>query len=110
MNGAYTGEVSAEQIKDFGINWAIIGHSERRVIFEETIDLVAKKIQRSQEQGLNAIVCVGEQNEQRLSGTTFKVLEEQLEGAKRSIKDWSKIVIAYEPVWAVGTGQTATPA
>ena len=107
--GEQTGEVKAEQIKDFGVNWAIVGHSERRQHLKETDEIVATKIQRCQENALNAIICIGEQLEERESGHTHDVLKVQLDALKTSIKDWSKVVIAYEPVWAIGTGKTATP-
>ena len=107
--GEQTGEVKAEQVKDFGVNWAIVGHSERRQHFKETDEIVAMKVQRCQEHALNAIVCIGEQLEERESGHTHDVLKVQLDALKASIKDWTKIVIAYEPVWAIGTGKTATP-
>lgn len=108
-NGAYTGEVSAEQVKDFGLNWAIVGHSERRTLFGETNEVVAQKILRAQEAGLNAIWCIGETLKEREAGTTNDVLKVQLQSCLASISDWNRIVIAYEPVWAIGTGKTATP-
>jgi triosephosphate isomerase len=108
-NGAFTGEISGEQLKDFDVKWVIIGHSERRWVFGETNDQVHEKVQKAQAYGLNAIICIGEQLEQRESGETNSVLKVQLNAIKDSIKDWSKIVIAYEPVWAIGTGKTATP-
>lgn len=108
-NGAFTGEVSAEQIKDFGVHWAIIGHSERRSLFNETNEVVAQKVTRAQEAGLNTILCIGEQLAEREAGTTNEVLKQQLDAVKSAITDWSKIVIAYEPVWAIGTGKTASP-
>ena len=109
-NGAYTGEVSAEQAVDFGLEWVLIGHSERRNVYGETDAQVGTKVARAQANGLNAIVCIGEHLEQRESGETNNVLKTQLDAIKDSVKDWSKIVIAYEPVWAIGTGKTATPA
>lgn len=108
-NGAFTGEVSAEQIKDFGVNWVIIGHSERRTLFGETNEIIAAKITRAQEAGLHTILCVGETLAERESGKTNEVLRGQLLAVRESIVDWSRIVIAYEPVWAIGTGKTATP-
>ena len=107
--GAQTGEVSAEQVKDFGLNWAIVGHSERRGHFLETDEIVANKVHRCQDHGVNAILCIGERIEEREEGKTIDVLRVQLDAVKSSIKDWSKIIIAYEPVWAIGTGKTATP-
>lgn len=108
-NGAFTGEVSAEQAVDFGLEWVLIGHSERRNVYGETDKDVAAKVAKAQTNGLNAIVCIGEHLEQRESGETNNVLKSQLDAIKDSVQDWSKIVIAYEPVWAIGTGKTATP-
>ena len=108
-SGAFTGEVSAMMLTDIGIRTTLVGHSERRQHLKETDEIVAMKIQRCQENSLNAIVCIGEQLEERESGHTHDVLKVQLDALKTSIKDWSKIVIAYEPVWAIGTGKTATP-
>ena len=107
--GAYTGETSAQHVKDFGLEWVIIGHSERRTLYGETDEIVASKIKCALAQDLNAMVCVGEMLEEREKGTTNDVLKVQLDAIKDSVTDWSKIVIAYEPVWAIGTGKTATP-
>lgn len=109
-NGAFTGEISAEQLKDFDVQWTYIGHSERRNVFGETDAQVANKVAKAQSVGLNAIVCIGEHLEQREAGETNMVLKKMLDAFKDSVKDWSKIVIAYEPVWAIGTGKTASPA
>jgi len=108
-NGAFTGEISGEQLKDFEVNWVLIGHSERRTIMGESNEVVAAKTARAQALGLNAIVCLGESLEQREAGTTNDHLKAQLDSVKDSIKDWSTIVLAYEPIWAIGTGKTATP-
>lgn len=108
--GAYTGEIAAEQLVDFGVEWTLIGHSERRTLFHEDNETVAKKITNALNAGLKVILCIGETLDQREAGTTTEVLKTQLDTAKDSIKDWSKIVIAYEPVWAIGTGKVATPA
>ena len=107
--GAFTGEISCEQLKDFDVDWVIIGHSERRTLYGETDQIVATKTAQAQETGLNAIVCIGELLEQRENGTTNDVLKTQLSAFKDSVKDWSRVVIAYEPVWAIGTGKTASP-
>ena len=107
--GAFTGEITAMQLKDFEIEWCIIGHSERRSLYGETDKVVAEKVTKAQANGLNAMVCVGEMLEQRENGTTNDVCKAQLDAFKDSVTDWSKIVIAYEPVWAIGTGKTATP-
>ena len=108
-NGAFTGEISGEQLRDFDIEWVLIGHSERRVVFGESNETVAAKVGRAQDVGLNAILCLGESLEQREAEQTNAHLKAQLDSAKDSIKDWSKIVLAYEPIWAIGTGKTATP-
>eukprot|EP01133_Synstelium_polycarpum_P010582 gene10582-12313_t len=107
--GAFTGEIAAEQIKDCGINWVILGHSERRKIFGETGQVVAKKTKHSLDVGLSVILCIGEQKEDRQSGKTNDVLTEQLSHHVGTTPDWSRVVIAYEPVWAIGTGLTASP-
>ena len=107
--GAYTGEIAAEQLVDFGVEWTLIGHSERRTLFGEDNAVVAKKVTNSQEAGLNTILCIGETLDQREAEKTNDVLKEQLDAVKEAIKDWSKIVLAYEPVWAIGTGKVATP-
>lgn len=109
-NGAFTGEISAEQIVDFGLQWTLVGHSERRKLFNETDEIVAKKVQRAQAAGLKVILCVGETLEQREAEQTNDVLKQQLDAVKASVQSWATIVIAYEPVWAIGTGKTATPA
>uniref|UniRef100_A0A7S3N760 Triosephosphate isomerase n=1 Tax=Euplotes harpa TaxID=151035 RepID=A0A7S3N760_9SPIT len=108
--GAFTGEIAAEQLVDFGVEWTLIGHSERRTLFHEDNETVAKKVSNAMEAGLNVILCIGETLDQRENGTTNDVLKAQLDTAKDSIKDWNKLVIAYEPVWAIGTGKVATPA
>ncbi len=109
--GAYTGEVSAEQVKDTGSDYVIIGHSERRQHFHETNETVNKKIKASLEYNLTPIVCVGETLEQREAGEVESILNLQItEGlAELSIDDISKTIIAYEPIWAIGTGLTASP-
>ena len=109
-NGAFTGEISAEQLVNFGLHWTLIGHSERRKLYGETDEIVAQKAARAQAAGLKVILCVGETIEQREAGQTNAVLKQQMEAVKNSITNWGNIVIAYEPVWAIGTGKTATPA
>ena len=106
--GAFTGEIAGEQIKDLDIQWVIIGHSERRTLFGEDDSVVAAKVAKAQALGLNAMVCCGESLEIREAGTTNDFLKGQLDAIKGSITDWSKIVIAYEPIWAIGTGKSAT--
>lgn len=109
--GAFTGEVSARQIKSAGCSYVIIGHSERRNIFGETNDMLNKKIKKALSENLNVIYCVGEKLQERENGVTFEIIKQQLsEGLKEvNYDEFSKIVIAYEPVWAIGTGKTATP-
>ena len=108
-NGAFTGEISGEMLADFDVKTVLVGHSERRSLYGETNEQVAGKVKRAQDLGIKAVVCIGETLEQREGGTTNDVLKEQLDAIKSSITDWSKIVLAYEPVWAIGTGKTATP-
>ncbi len=108
-NGAFTGEVSADVLADIGVKWVILGHSERRSLYGETNELVAKKLKYALDKGLNVILCIGEQLSEREAGTTNAVLKAQLDACKESVKDWSKVVVAYEPVWAIGTGKVATP-
>jgi len=109
--GAFTGEISGNMIKEVGGTYVIIGHSERRQYFGETDNIVNKKTIRALISGLSPIVCVGESLEEREKGETFKRIKTQIsEGLKGLAKDEiSKIIIAYEPVWAIGTGKTATP-
>jgi triosephosphate isomerase (TIM) len=110
--GAFTGEISANMIKDTGCTHVIIGHSERRQYFHETNETVGKKTLAALKAGLTPVVCVGEKLEERESGKTFAVNEKQIrEGLSCLSKEQAmKIVIAYEPVWAIGTGKVATPA
>ena len=108
-NGAFTGEVSADILKDLGVNWVILGHSERRSLYHESNEVVAKKVKYALETGLHVILCIGEKLDEREAGTTNDVLKAQLTACLPSISDWSKIVLAYEPVWAIGTGKVATP-
>jgi triosephosphate isomerase len=109
--GAYTGEISAPMLAAVGCRWVIVGHSERRQYFHETDETVLKKTQAALEAGLTPIVCVGERLEERESGATESVLRTQCAGgiAGLSTEQFARIVIAYEPVWAIGTGKTATP-
>jgi len=110
--GAWTGEVSAPMLADAGARWVIIGHSERRQHFGETDEGVAKKVRAALAAGLGAIACVGETDAERDAGQTFAVVDRHLAGALASVEagQVDRIVIAYEPVWAIGTGRTATPA
>ena len=111
--GAFTGEVSGLMLKDVGCTHVIIGHSERRLLFGEDDQTIAKKIKKAIDLGLYPILCVGERLEERQAGKTFDVVKSQLEGSLKYIIEAGDIpdtfVIAYEPVWAIGTGHTATP-
>lgn len=108
--GAYTGEVSAAMLRDFGCRYAIVGHSERRQYHGETDELVAAKAQRALALGVTPIVCVGETLQQREAGETEQVVKRQLAAVIHTVGHCiSEIVVAYEPVWAIGTGKTATP-
>jgi triosephosphate isomerase len=107
-NGAYTGEISAKQLKDLGVNWTLIGHSERRQYFGENEEVIGKKVKIVLENGLNVIACIGEKLSDREAGHTMEVVSHQMKTLVASISDWSRVVIAYEPVWAIGTGVTAT--
>lgn len=110
--GAFTGEVSPKMLKDAGCKFVIIGHSERRQFFGETNESVNKKVKALLMHGLTPIMCVGETLSERERGLTFRVLDDHLQNGLKDItqEDMQKIVIAYEPVWAIGTGKTATPA
>ncbi|MFZ5801378.1 MAG: triose-phosphate isomerase [Candidatus Omnitrophota bacterium] len=110
--GAFTGEVSGKLLLDAGCSFVILGHSERRQFFSETNVTVNKKLQAALKLGLNPIVCIGENLSQREAGKTFEVIREQLEGslADLTCEEAQKTILAYEPVWAIGTGKTATPA
>ena len=109
--GAFTGEVSAAMLKDAGARWVIIGHSERRQYYGETDDTVSLKVRAAIGAGLAPIVCVGERLEDRDAGRAEQVVQAQLTGGLRNLtaSEASRIIIAYEPVWAIGTGRTATP-
>lgn len=109
--GAYTGEISASMLNDFDCRYVIVGHSERRALFGETSPIVAEKYVAAQKAGLIPILCVGETLEQRDTGITEKIIEEQLAAVldQAGVESLRKAVIAYEPVWAIGTGKTATP-
>ncbi|MBO7737040.1 MAG: triose-phosphate isomerase [Clostridia bacterium] len=107
-NGAYTGEISAEMLKEYGVKYVIIGHSERRQYFGETDQTVNQRTLAALANDLTPIVCVGETLEERESGKTNAVLDKQLTDGLAGVEDLTKLVIAYEPVWAIGTGKTAT--
>ena len=106
--GAFTGEISAAMLLEYGVQYVIIGHSERRQYFAETDETVNKRTLTALKAGLTPIVCVGELLEERENGKTEEVLYKQLKDGLANVEDLSKLVIAYEPVWAIGTGKTAT--
>jgi triosephosphate isomerase len=109
--GAFTGEVSASMLKDVGCRYVLVGHSERRSLYSEDSALVARKFVAAQSQGLVPVLCVGETLQQREAGQTFAVIREQLDAviSAAGIGAFAQSVVAYEPVWAIGTGLTATP-
>lgn len=109
-NGAFTGEISVSQLKDSDIHWTILGHSERRTLLGETDEVVASKTKSAVDGGVSVIWCCGESLQEREAGQTIAVIERQLAAlaGKVSGDDWKKIVIAYEPIWAIGTGKVAT--
>jgi triosephosphate isomerase len=107
--GAFTGEASAPMLSELGVQGAIIGHSERRRLFGETDETVARRTVAALEHGLGVIACVGESGEERQAGQTELILHVQVEAIRDAVGPHERLVIAYEPVWAIGTGQTATP-
>ena len=109
--GAFTGEVSPLMLKEVGCDYVIIGHSERRQFFGETDEIVNRRIKAALAQGLKVIFCIGETLREREEGKTFSVIESQVEGGLKGLDDkkMRNMAIAYEPVWAIGTGKTATP-
>lgn len=110
-SGAFTGEISADMLKSVGVDIVILGHSERRAIFHETDALIANKVDTALEHDMRIIFCFGEELKDRQSKNHFNVVENQLRDGLFHIeaKDWENIVLAYEPVWAIGTGETASP-
>jgi triosephosphate isomerase len=109
--GAFTGEISGPMLKDLGVTYVIVGHSERRQYFYETNETVNKRLRAALRHGITPIVCVGENLAQRESNKTFDVIKDHCEGSLSglSAEEMKKVVLAYEPVWAIGTGKTATP-
>ena len=107
-DGAFTGEISVAQLKDSNISWTILGHSERRTLLNETDGVVSCKTKYATDNELKVIWCCGESLADREAGKTVEVVTKQLEALKSDLRDWSKIVIAYEPIWAIGTGKVAT--
>jgi triosephosphate isomerase (TIM) len=110
-NGAYTGEISAGMLKSVGMKTVILGHSERRAYFGETDNLLTKKVDAALENGMRIIFCFGEELNDRKTNNHFKIVEGQIKNAlfHLSISAWKNIILAYEPVWAIGTGETASP-
>lgn len=109
-SGAYTGEIAPQQLHDAGVPWVILGHSERRSLFGDSDKVVADKVKAALAAGLKVIACIGETLEERETGVTNQVCQRQLEAIAAVLedKDWKDIVVAYEPVWAIGTGKVAT--
>ncbi len=110
-SGAFTGEISAEMLAEIGCQYCIVGHSERRALFGETDQVVSKKIEKLLEKNITPILCVGETLEQRDAGEALDIIRSQLDIALRDLNNQQleRVVVAYEPVWAIGTGKTATP-
>jgi triosephosphate isomerase (TIM) len=110
-SGAFTGEISADMLTGVGVNTVILGHSERRAIFNETDALIADKVNTALKHDMTVIFCFGEELKDRQSENHFNIVENQLKDGLFQIdaKSWDKIVLAYEPVWAIGTGETASP-
>ncbi len=110
-SGAFTGEVSAKMLKSIGVNTVILGHSERRSLFNETDELLAKKVNAALENDMEIIFCFGEELKDRKSENYFEIVKSQLENGLFHVdkKAWKNIILAYEPVWAIGTGETASP-
>ena len=109
-SGAYTGEVSAEMLKSIGVNTTLIGHSERRAYYNEDDEILLNKLKHSIESGMNVIFCFGEELSDRKSKNHFNVVKNQLDNTVMKVDKsaWKKIILAYEPVWAIGTGETAS--
>ncbi|QKQ24582.1 triose-phosphate isomerase [Candidatus Ruthia endofausta] len=110
-SGAFTGEISADMIKDFGVQYVIVGHSERRSLYGETDEIVAQKVQVALDNNLTPLFCIGELLEDRESGNTQVIVSKQIQAVidQVGIDAFKNIIVAYEPVWAIGTGVTATP-
>jgi len=107
--GAFTGDLSPQMLLDCGADWVILGHSERRNVFGEEDELIADKVAYALETGVKVIACIGEKLEERESGKTEEVVFRQTKAISAKVSNWDNVVIAYEPVWAIGTGKTATP-
>jgi len=109
LEGAHTGEISVLMLKDLGVEVVILGHSERRHKYGEGDELINRKVKLALAHGLEVVLCVGETLEQREGGITTKIVEQQMRGGLDGVGDLGRVTIAYEPVWAIGTGKTATP-
>ncbi len=109
--GAYTGEISPVMLNSIDVNWVILGHSERRHIFNESNELINLKVRSAFKNNFNVVLCIGETEEERLTSRHYDVIKEQIETALVDVNDkaLSNLIVAYEPVWAIGTGKTATP-
>lgn len=110
--GAFTGEIACNQLLDLGLSWVILGHSERRQFYHEDNQIVGEKCKVAIDSGMLVIGCIGEHLTDREEGNTMQVVQSQLDCIINSLSssDWNSLVIAYEPVWAIGTGKVATPA
>uniref|UniRef100_A0A2K5LN73 Triosephosphate isomerase n=1 Tax=Cercocebus atys TaxID=9531 RepID=A0A2K5LN73_CERAT len=108
-NGAFTGEISPGKIKDCRARWVVLGHSERRHVFGESDEQIGQKVAHALAELLGVIACIGKKLDAREAGITKKVVFEQTKVIADKVKDWSKVILAYEPVWDIGTGKTATP-
>lgn len=110
-SGAYTGEISADMLLSINVDTVILGHSERRAYFGETDEILAKKVRQALDNEMQVMFCFGEELKDRKAGNHFKIVEDQLKNALFSLeaKVWENIILAYEPVWAIGTGETASP-
>ncbi|BFZ64291.1 triosephosphate isomerase [Saitoella coloradoensis] len=107
-SGAFTGEIAVDQLKDANVNWVILGHSERRTLMGETDEFVASKTAHATDSGIKVIFCCGESLEEREANQTVDVVTRQIAAVTKQTKNWDQIVIAYEPIWAIGTGKVAT--
>lgn len=108
-SGAYTGEISPQMLKDMGIDWVVLGHSERREYFKESDELVGEKTAFALAAGVSVIACIGEKLDEREANITNDVVARQMKAIAEKVNDWTNVVVAYEPVWAIGTGKVATP-
>ncbi|KXB08870.1 hypothetical protein AKJ56_00165 [candidate division MSBL1 archaeon SCGC-AAA382N08] len=107
--GAFTGEVSVEMLTDFGCEYVIVGHSERREVFKEDQEMISKKVKAVLEKGLTPILCVGETAEEREQDKTEQVLRHQVEGGLKRVEEVGSLIVGYEPRWAIGTGDACSP-